>query len=282
MRSRLSITSQFALFKLVVAVLSASIVLLSLAPLLWAFSTSLKTPREIFAFPPNFLPPVVTGENYARLIADHFQTFAFNSLFYTTITVVGTSFFGSLAAYALARINFKGKSALVLLFLFTLITPYMAVLVPLFFMLSMLGLLDSRLTLPVVYISQAIPFAAWFFKGYFEMIPDSMERAALVDGYSRVEALYKILLPVAMPGFVSVAVFTALTSWNDYIVAIFLLSSSEFQTLPVAMFYYLGTHGREWGPLTAAVVVGIVPIITLFLVFRKFFLGGLISGAIKG
>jgi multiple sugar transport system permease protein len=185
-------------------------------------------------------------------------------------------------AYSMARFRFRGKDFIVFILLTTLITPYMAVLVPLLFMFTKMNLVNMRITLPLVYAAQALPFAAWFLKGYFEMIPESMENAALVDGYTHSEALYKILLPVSMPGMVSVAVFTALTSWNDYIAAIFLISKNKLQTLPVAMFYYLGTHGREWGPLSAAAVVSIVPIIGVFLIFRKYFLGGLLSGAMKG
>ncbi len=260
------------------------VVLLSivLLPIAWAISTSFKTPVAISAVPPQIVPTSPTAENYERLLDDHFTTFARNSLLYTGAAILCAVAFGSLLAYAMARFNFRGKSAIVVLLIMTLVTPYMAILAPLLFLFSVAHLADTWLTLPLVYTAQTIPFAAWFLKGYFELIPQDLEHAAMVDGYSRLGAIRRILLPVAMPGFVTAAVFTALTAWNDYITAIFLLNSNKLQTLPVATFYYLGTHGREWGPLTAAAALSVIPVLVLFVVFRKYFLGGLLSGAVKG
>jgi ABC-type glycerol-3-phosphate transport system permease component len=245
-------------------------------------TTSFKEASEIFVTPPTLIPRHLTANNYLRLIEDNFARFTINSLLYTGLAIFIALLFASLAAYVLARFKFRGSKAVIFLFLMTLITPYMAVLVPLMFMMTKIHFTNNRLTLPVIYAAQSIPFAAWFLKGYFEMIPESMEKAALVDGYSRIEVLWKVLIPVSMPAIISVSVFVALTSWNDYIVAIFMLSKTSLQTLPVAMFYYLGTHGREWGPLSAAAIVSIVPIVGAFIVFRKYFIGGLLSGAIKG
>lgn len=265
-----------------VAVLGACLVFVALLPLGWAISTSLKTPVDISTVPPQIIPENPTLDNYKRLISDRFVTFARNSLTYTGSAILCTLSFGGLLAYALARFRFAGKGALVALLILTLVTPYMAILVPLLFIFSKVGLANTAFALPLVYTAQTIPFAAWFLKGYFEMIPEDMEKAAMVDGYSRFGAILRILLPLAMAGFVTAAVFTALTAWNDYITATFLLNSTKLQTLPVAMFYYLGTHGREWGPLTAAAALTVVPMLILFIVFRKYFLGGLLSGAIKG
>ena len=267
---------------LLVALLSIGVTILAVLPILWALSTSLKRSSEIFAVPLRLIPRHPTLDNYLRLVQDHFGRFALNSFLYTGAAILIALACAGLASYALARVDFRGKSLIIFLFLMTLITPYMAVLVPLMFMMTKIGFTNTVFTLPVIYAAQSIPFAAWFLKGYFEMIPDSMEKAALVDGYSRVEVLYKVLLPVSMPGIISTSIFVALTSWNDYIVAVFMLSRSRLQTLPVAMFYYLGTHGREWGPLSAAAIVSIVPIVTVFVIFRRYFLGGLLSGAIKG
>jgi ABC-type glycerol-3-phosphate transport system permease component len=265
-----------------VGILTCIIIIVSLFPIIWALSTSIKGPAEVFATPPTLFPRLPTIQNYIRLLKDNFTRFVLNSTVYTVMAIGLALFLSTLCSYVLARTEFKGKNAVVLLFLMTLITPYMAVLIPMLFLLTKLRFTNTRLTLPVIYAAQSIPFVAWFLKGYFEGVPDAMEKAALVDGYSRLQVLYKILFPVSMPAIISVSVFVALTSWNDYIVAIFMLSSSRLQTLPVAMFFYLGTHGREWGPLSAAAIVSIVPIVSVFVIFRKYFLGGMLSGAIKG
>lgn len=264
------------------AALVVCMLVVGLLPLGWALSTSLKTPVDISAVPPQVIPANPTLGNYGRLLSDHITTFSTNSLTYTGTAILASVSFGGLLAYALARFRFRGRGVLVVLLILTLVTPYMAILVPLLFIFSKAHLADTRFALPLVYTAQTIPFAAWFLKGYLEMIPSEMEKAAMVDGYSRFGAIRRILLPLAMPGFVTAAVFAALTAWNDYISATFLLTSTKLQTLPVAMLYYLGTHGREWGPLTAAAVLTVVPILVLFIVFRKYFLGGLLSGAIKG
>ncbi len=264
------------------ALLAALMLAVVLLPIAWAISTSLKNPVAISAVPPQIIPVEPTTNNYERLAADHFTTFARNSALYTGSAILCAVSLGGLLAYAMARFNFRGKSALVVLLIMTLVTPYMAILAPLLFVFSVTHLADTVLALPLVYTAQTIPFAAWFLKGYFELIPHDMENAAMVDGYSRTGAIWRVLLPVAMPGFVTAAVFTALTAWNDYISAIFLLTSNELQTLPVATFYYLGTHGREWGPLTAAAALSVIPVLILFIIFRRYFLGGLLSGAIKG
>lgn len=264
------------------ALLGIILLVVVLLPLGWAISTSLKTPVNISAVPPQIIPLDATTDNYERLARDHFTTFARNSLLYTGTAILCAVALGSFLAYAMARFSFRGKGAITILLIMTLVTPYMAILVPLLFIFSVTHLADTVVTLPLVYTAQTIPFAAWFLKGYFELVPNDMENAAMVDGYSRTGAIYRILLPVAMPGFVTAAVFTALTAWNDYISAIFLLTSNELQTLPVATFYYLGTHGREWGPLTAAAALSVIPVLILFIIFRKYFLGGLLSGAIKG
>lgn len=253
-----------------------------LLPLGWALSTSLKTPPDISSSLPQIVPDRPTLENYERLISDRFIRFLSNSLSYTVATILASLLFGGLLAYALARFRFAGKGVILVLILMTLVTPYMAILVPLLFILTKVKLVDTVFVLPLVYTAQTIPFAAWFLKGYFEMIPEDMEQAAMVDGHTRFGAISRILLPLALPGFVTAAIFTALTAWNDYISATFFLNSTKLQTLPVAMFYYLGTHGREWGPLTASAVLTVAPILILFLIFRKYFLGGLLSGAIKG
>lgn len=258
--------------------------LVSLLPILWALSTSFKGPRLILAIPPQLIPDHPTWENYRRLFSGDVGILVNirNSTFYTLASVVLTVSFGAIAAYTITRFDFAGKKPLLTLVLATMTIPLMGTLIPAFFYLTTLHLLDKWMTLILIYWAHNLPFAIWLLRGFFESVPPDLEKAALVDGYSRFESFYKVLLPLSRPGMVTAALFVFLTAWNDYIVAVTMIKNPALRTLPVGIVSFLGEHGREWGPLTAGAIVAIVPVIVLFIVYRNYFLGGLTSGAVKG
>lgn len=258
--------------------------LVSLLPILWALSTSFKGPREILAIPPQLIPDHLTWENYRRLFSGDVGILVNlrNSTFYTLASVVLTVSFGAIAAYTITRFDFAGKKPLLTLVLATMTIPLMGTLIPAYFYLTTLHLLDKWMTLVLIYWAHNLPFAIWLLRGFFESVPPDLEKAALVDGYSRFESFYKVLLPLSRPGMVTAALFVFLTAWNDYIVAVTMIKNPALRSLPVGIVSFLGEHGREWGPLTAGAIVAMVPVIVLFIVFRNYFLGGLTSGAVKG
>jgi len=272
----------FSSFLLVVFI--GAIAFLMLFPILWALSTSLKDIREILAIPPHLIPHEPTMANYQRLVRGDVGIVhnIRNSLFYSISAVFLTLVFGSLAAYAFARLQFAAKDLLLIVVVSCMTIPLMATLTPTYFYLTWLKLVDRWYTLILIYWAHNLPLAIWLLRGFFQSIPTDMEKAALVDGYSRVESFYKVLLPLSRPGLITVALFVFLGAWNDYIVSLTMIKNPALRTLSVAIESYLGEFGREWGPLTAAAIVAIVPVVVLFVLFRNYFLGGLTSGAVKG
>ena len=270
------------------AVLAGAVILvlafISLLPMLWALSTSFKGPREVLAIPPHLLPREITLENYSYLFQPDVGILANvrNSTFYTLTAMFLTVGFGAMAAYAISRFHFAGKAPLLTLVLATMTIPLMGTLIPAYFYLTRLHLIDRWITLVIIYWAHNLPFAIWLLRGFFESVPSDLEKAALVDGYTRFGSFYKVLLPLSRPGLITAALFVSLTAWNDYIVAVTMIKNPSLKPLPVGIISFLGEHGREWGPLTAGAILAVVPVMVMFLAFRNYFLGGLTSGAVKG
>lgn len=251
-------------------------------PIFWAFSTSLKNNNEIMTIPPSLIPDNPTLENYERLLDEDILMYTKNSLFTSFGSLAIVLLFGSLAAYGFARFKFKGKGVFLLIIIAGMTLPLASLVIPLFFIFSKLGMADKWYTLIIIYTALNLPFCIWALKGYIETIPPSLDKAAMVDGYSRVQALRKVIIPIAAPSFLTVAIFSLIGSWNDYVLAATLTSNPQIRTLAVQMRYYLGVWGREWGPLTGAAVFSTVPVIIVFIFFRHRLISGLTSGAVKG
>jgi multiple sugar transport system permease protein len=251
-------------------------------PYFWALSTSLKTPREMLTVPPRLIPQVITIENYIRLLNDNILTYFSNSFFYSALSLVVALLLASFAGYALSRFHFPGKRVFLLLIIVNMSIPLLSSLLPLFTIFSGLKLVNQWLTLPVIYVAHRLPLATWIMLNFFKTVPKSLEESAFIDGLSQFKSIFYILLPLSKPGLMTAGLFSFLFSWNDYLGAVFMTSSTQFRTLPVAMHSYLGFYGREWGPLCGAGIVGIIPVIVLYIVFRSYLMGAYISGGVKG
>ncbi len=263
------------------AAISTVIVLVALFPILWGLSTSFKDSKAILRFPPQFIPSQPTLEHYILLFRTGVQYFILNSVMVSAAAVVGCLALGSLAAYAMARIPFRGRGTILFSVVALMSIPLPSLLVPTFTFLAQLGLINSRTGLALLYTAYQLPIVVWILYAYFLSLPIELENAARVDGYSRLETLWKIVLPLSGPGLVASALFVITFAWNDFVVAVVMLSSEEVKTLPVAIYGYLGFYGREWGPLTASAMLSILPVIAVFIVFQRFFLSGMTSGGVK-
>lgn len=261
--------------------ITALIALVALFPILWGLSTSFKPAAELATFPPTLLPREPMLEHYALLFRTGIQHFVLNSLIVSVASVVGCLALGSLAAYAMARIPFRGSAPLLLAVVAVMSIPLPSLLVPTFTFLARLGLLDSLTGLTLLYTAYQLPIVVWVLYGYFQTIPIELEQAARVDGYSQFDTLRKIVIPLSGPGLVAAGLFVVTFAWNDFVVAVAMNSSEAAKTLPVAIYGYLGFYGREWGPLTASAILSTVPVIIVFIVFQRFFLGGMTSGGVK-
>ena len=268
--------------RLVDAVVLMLVAVTALFPILWGLSTSLKPVARIMEFPPQLLPNPPTFEHYARLIEAGIGWNILNSTVVSAFTVLLSLAIGSLGGYALARYDFHGKRVVMFMVIAVMSIPLVSLMVPSYTFLYNLGLLDSRFGLTLLYTAYQLPVTVWILYAFFTTLPLELERAAMIDGYSRLDALWRIVIPLSKPGMVAAGLLIVVFAWNDFVVALTMTTSEEVRTLPVAIYNYLGYYGREWGPLTAGAMVSILPIIVVFILFQRYFLSGMTGGSVKG
>jgi multiple sugar transport system permease protein len=255
----------------------------AVVPVLWAISTSLKSFEESVSYPPKWIPGKLALENFVVVVASgRLYKYLLNSLLVTGLSILLGILFASLAGYAGARF---GKTRLVngvlLFLLFASMIPEISYLIPLYRMLVAAKLYDTFGGLTLVYVARWTPPVAWMLRGFFETIPPELEEAATIDGCSHLQSLYKILIPLARPGFASVAIYIFVMVWNDFLFAYSLMISDAKRLSQVALYHYLTSFGVEWNNLCAAVVTVIVPVLVFFVVFQKNFIQGLTSGSFR-
>jgi multiple sugar transport system permease protein len=259
-----------------------AIVLFALGPYLWMLLTSLKHESTLFSPERQFLPAVVTLENYLRLFQ---KTTFLNNLGHSLIVSSGTMLLGLsvsiTAAYAFSRFRFVGRRVLMLQFLLVNMFPIVLLIIPLFIIMKGLGLLDTHLGLILAHSTFSIPFATWMMISYFDAIPRSLDEAAMVDGCTPVGAMFRVVLPLTVPGIIATGIYIFITSWNEYLYAS-ILAGQNVRTLTVAIQTLVGEYEIAWGLLTAGGVVGALPVTLLFMLIQKRLVAGMTQGAVKG
>jgi N-acetylglucosamine transport system permease protein len=270
--------------------LALSLVLVAvLYPLFWLGTASLKTDREMFSHP-FALPDLhqLQWINFRRAgSVGHFDSYFINSVVVTVVTVAATTLLSAMAAYALSRFTFPGAKPIFFLLLAGLMLPLQQVIVPLFFEMRELGLLNSRLGLIIVYIALGLPFGAFVMTGFFKTQPASVYESALVDGAGEWRAFWSIMLPIARPGLITVAIFTFLGTWNEFMVAFMFLSgqgSKGLKTLPLGLanITIAGQYRSDWGMAFAGLVLIVAPTLIICLSLQRYITKGLTAGAVKG
>lgn len=261
---------------------SVLVVVVALFPLLWGFVTSIKPTDRILAYPPELIPARPVLDHYMTVFKSGFGIFLANTVIVTACTVVLCLAIGFLAGYSLARFRFAGRTLILFVIVSVMSIPIASLLVPTFSLLALLGLLNSRTGLILLYTAYELPLVIWALMTYIQAIPEEFEKAAMIDGYSRLETMRKITFPLARPALIAAGLFVLTFAWNDFVVALVMTSSESAKTLPVGIYSFLGFFGREWGPLTASAMLSIVPIVILFVVFQKYFVSGMTGGGLKG
>jgi multiple sugar transport system permease protein len=253
-----------------------------LFPVYFMFMISLKQPKDIYRTP-SLLPLNASLQNYTDLIEEnHFLTNIRNSLVVSTASTVVSVLFSSMAAYSLVRLKYLYRDWIGRLILFTYLTPSGLLFIPLSVMIARLQLGNTLHGLIFVYLTFAAPLSTWLLMGYFKSIPVELEQQALVDGATRMQAFYRILLPLTAPGLVAVSVFTFTAAWNELLFGLIFISSPDLQTVPVAISRLITGDVFRWGLIMAGSMVAALPVMILYYLAQRFVVQGLAAGAVKG
>ena len=262
--------------------------LLSVFPFLWLISTSLKGAGEnIFAYPPNFIPVDFTFENYTGVWGRvDFLKYFFNSAVVALFTVILNLIFSSMAAYPLARMEFKGKKIAFFATLATIMVPFQAIMLPVYLIILKFNLIDSAGAVQG-YLGLILPFAVnafgiFLMRQAFLSIPREMEEAAIVDGCNSWQIFFKVLMPMVKPTLAILAIFTFIGSWGEFLWPSIVLNDEKMFTLPVGINNLQGMFSSNWRYIAAGSIISIIPIIIFFLSLQKFFISGENEGAVKG
>ncbi|MBZ3694253.1 carbohydrate ABC transporter permease [Phyllobacterium calauticae] len=258
------------------------IILLAIGPFVWMILTSLTPTAQLSASGVSLSPSGWSIDNYARLLR---QTSFLHNMLDSLIIAGGTVVLGLVvsvtAAYALSRFRFAGRKLIMLQFLLVNMFPIVLLILPLFVLMRKIGILDTHIGLILANSTVAIPFAVWMLTSYVGAIPRSLDEAAMIDGCSRLQALRRIVLPLAMPGIISTGIYIFITAWNEYLYAL-TLGGRNVRPVTVAIQTLIGEYQIEWGLLAAGGVVGALPATLLFLLVQRRLIGGLTQGAVKG
>ncbi|MEU8520499.1 carbohydrate ABC transporter permease [Streptomyces sp. NBC_01216] len=252
-------------------------------PLLWAVMTSFKTDRAIFTSP-WALPDKLHFENWSRAWTEaHMSDYFLNTILVVGGSLIGTLLFGSMAAYVLARFDFPGNRFVYFLFIGGMSFPVILALVPLFYVLQNMALLNTLHGLILVYIAYSLPFTVFFLTAFFRTLPTSVAEAAFVDGASHTRTFFQIMLPMAKPGLISVGIFNFLGQWNQYLLPTVLNTEPEKKVLSQGLVQLAVSQGYkgDWSGLFAGLVMAMLPVLAAYIVFQRQVVAGLTAGAVK-
>ncbi|MDR2484110.1 MAG: carbohydrate ABC transporter permease [Treponema sp.] len=251
-------------------------------PILWMFFASLKSNTEIFALPPRLFPKVFTLQSYQKIFYDPVKVRFFLNSYVVAVMVTFLSLvIAVLSGYSFSRHSFKGKKALNLFIIATQTVPPITLLIPYFGIVAALGLYDTYAALLLTYMVFTLPYAILMMTGYFNTLPKELDEAVMIDGGSNFFALWRVLVPNAIPGIVATGVYTFLLSWNEFLFALTLTKSMEMRTVPIGIQLLMGQHAYEWNEMMAMGILGSLPILALYLFAQRYFLAGMTAGAVK-
>ncbi|WP_298455940.1 carbohydrate ABC transporter permease [uncultured Cellulomonas sp.] len=262
-----------------VAILAATIY--SAFPFYWLFISSITDPSQLFGGA--LVPSDYTLDNYAELFAQTaVLTWMRNSVVVAVVVTVATVVVAVMGAYSLAFFGTRLGQAAGQLILFTYMFPGVVIVVPAYRILSQLGLVDSIVGIVLVELVLTVPFCVWMLRSFFKEIPKELFEAGRMDGASHLRVLWSIMVPVARPGIIAIAVFAFIFSWNEYLFPLVLVNSEDGKTLPIGVAGFMGNLTVQWGPLLASGVVTVLPVLVLFVFLQRYLVQGLMAGAVKG
>jgi len=270
------------LSKVIIQIFLISFIFLALGPILWAIVTSFLPLSSLTAKPIDLDPTKFSLRNYFEVLdtSRGLLSGLINSMIIATFTASVALVVGSAAAYALARLSLPGSNFILLAILATQMFPGIVIAIPLFIVMSRLGMIATHFGLMFVYLSFVLPIVIWILKGFFENIPIQLEKAAAIDGATNSQTFRFIILPISLPPLFATGVFAFIESWNEFFFAI-ILTRINVKTAPIAISEFAGQYRTLYGQMLASAVLASLPVVILAIVFRKFILEGFVEGAVK-
>lgn len=272
----------------IVAVLfMAALLIYTVVPMLWMLSTSLKSQFAALQQPPQWVPEHITFDQYRTLLSPYndigqdFLRYLLNSIWVSLASTVLGVAVAVPAAYAFSRFSFPGKNALFFSVLVRNMFPLVVFLIPLFILMRNLRLVDTHMSLIITYLTFGLPLSIWLLKGFYDNIPPQLEQAARIDGATRFQAFWMIVMPLSSPGIIATAIYAFIQAWNEYVYALTFLNSDRLLTLPVGLQRFFAEYSTNWPGLMAASFIMSVPVVALFLILQKHFVRALTEGAVK-
>ena len=258
-------------------------VIVSMAPLYWMVNTSLKPQAEIYSATPSLFPQNLTTESYTYLLTEtNFLSGVKNSLIIAFVVSLFSIVIAYPAAYAIARLKFKGKKLFSKSILMTYLLPTSVLYIPLYILVSQVGLTDNILGLLLIYPTFTLPYVAWVLIPHIQSIPYDLDEAAIVDGCSRFRVMYQIIFPLALPGIVSTTIFAFAMCWGEYMYALVNITSESMMTFPLVISGLIFGDMYPWGQLMAGAILACVPIVIIYMLASSSLVGGKTAGGVKG
>jgi multiple sugar transport system permease protein len=268
-----------------IVAISIAVIAIMAAPIVLSALASIKTAADASSIPPHYLPRTLSLENYAKVVG--FQaglaTYVGNSALVAAMTIAACLALAAPAGYGLARFAMRGKEIAFLILLAPIMIPYQAILTPLYLDFARVGLVNTHIGLAIVHTLLQLPFSIFLMRASFETIPREIEEAAVIDGCSTWQRLTRVFLPLAVPGLVTVALFAFINSWNEFLAALIFMNRNTSFTVPILLVSVrAGKFGAvDWGALQASVIISIIPSLAVYLALQRYYISGLLSGAVK-
>jgi multiple sugar transport system permease protein len=268
------------ILKLLITFIMAFLAIIMILPFVWMISTSFKTGTEVFNYPIEWIPAHPVFDNHIKVWTEGFLTYYINSLKISILCMTGSTLFGAFAAYGFARIEFKGRDKIFLLYLSMLMIPPQILFVPRFIMFNWAGIYNTHLAL--ILPGQFTIFGVFLLRQFFKGIPKEISESASVDGAGHFRIFWQIILPLAKPALVTFAILDFSWNWNDYENALVFLIDQKLYTVPLGLTNFIGEHNVDYNAMMAAAVAAIIPMLIVFMIGQKFIIQGVSNTAVKG
>lgn len=267
--------------RILTAVVLLLFLLVALFPVYWMLNTSMKSNLEVYQIIPRFWPDNPSLRAYADLLEQGYLTNILNSLITATVVSVGSVFISMFAAYAIARLNFPGKNGILKGVFYSYLMPRSVMFIPLYMLVTFLGLANTRMSLYLVYPTLTIPYSIWMLVSYFRTIPLSLEEAAIVDGCSKFGVMWRITFPLVTPGIFSVLIVSFSLCWSEYLYAFIMINKSHLKTIPLFLSELIVDDMIPWAQVMAGAFIASIPVVILYYISSSKLVSGITSGGVK-